>query len=430
VIALCAAAPASASTWTLRELPDNGVRTILWGASCPSTSLCVAVGTNSVLASSTNPTGDASAWSIAHLEKVVQPIPGQDETVYPGNAIKGVSCPSSSFCAAAGPQGHIFTSTDPTAGAAAWTVTALAEPFDLRAVSCAGPGLCAATDLAGNVLTSTDPTAGAGAWVVSQAPAGAKPLLGVSCPTTELCVAANAGQVLTSTSPAAPAPSWNAFAAGSGYPVTAMSCPSASACAGIDNNADPIVSTDPTAGSGAWFFTNVIPSTRTADGAPTTDSLNGMYGISCPTPALCVAVGQDRKVITSTDPFAPSAPPSAAATGKAKRLRVTITSHPPKRSDARRGGVEVRFGFRADAVGVHFKCRLAARRFESCRSPRRYRAGQGRHAFKVFAISQAGLKGPVTTYRFRVGRILEQAPTPTCGPGQKSTTKHPCQTPR
>ena len=29
-----------------------------------------------------------------------------------------------------------------------------------------------------------------------------------------------------------------------------------------------------------------------------------MWGISCPTTELCVAVGQERKVIYSTDPFA------------------------------------------------------------------------------------------------------------------------------
>jgi hypothetical protein len=84
------AGPATAATWTDHQLPAVG-QSPLFDISCPSTSLCVAVGDGNTLASSANPTGPASDWSV----------------VYPGGAgppnqsgIKGVSCPSPQLCVA------------------------------------------------------------------------------------------------------------------------------------------------------------------------------------------------------------------------------------------------------------------------------------------------------------------------------------------
>ncbi len=55
------AAPAFAATWTDHQLPSVG-QSPLFDISCPSTSLCVAVGGGNTLASSTNPTGPAAAY--------------------------------------------------------------------------------------------------------------------------------------------------------------------------------------------------------------------------------------------------------------------------------------------------------------------------------------------------------------------------------
>jgi hypothetical protein len=470
-LALVAAVPvsASASTWKVTEVPDGSVGGILWAVSCPSPSLCVATGTNSAIISSTNPTGGPSAWNAVHPEGYWLPpggLPPGATASYPGNAIRGVSCPTTGFCAAAGPQGHFFTTTDPTGpaeawteaklgldathmngiscptpsfcaavgqngrvvtstnptgGVAAWTITKLNEPFDLRGVSCPTPSLCVAVALDGNILSSTDPTGGAGAWAVARQPAGARALNGVSCPTASLCVTGNSSQMLSSTSPAGGASAWKAVTAGSGLEVSAASCPSASACAAVTDNADVITSTDPTGGPTAWSFRNVIPSWLLPTGKenPNGDT-NAMWGISCPTADFCMAAGQERKVITSTDPFAADPVKKGESNGKkGRRPHVEITHHPGKRVDQRRGGARVTFRFRSIGKAARFKCRINKRKLQTCASPKRYRLAGGNFHFKVYAVGPTGIKGPPARYRFRVGPILEPGPTPTCPPGQE-----------
>jgi hypothetical protein len=46
----------------------------------------------------------------------------------------------------------------------AWSVADVDGSNALNAVSCASESLCVATDKSGNVVTSTNPTAGASAW--------------------------------------------------------------------------------------------------------------------------------------------------------------------------------------------------------------------------------------------------------------------------
>ena len=67
-----------------------------------------------------------------------------------------------------------------------------------------------------------------------------------------------------------------------------------------------------------------------------------MWGISCPTHGFCVAAGQGRKVLTSTDPFAkaPVKKGTKAARGPGARTSL-ITFHPGKRVDQRKGGARV-----------------------------------------------------------------------------------------
>src|SRR5438445_10673591 len=82
--------------------------TSLPAASCPSSSLCVAVDVNGNVVTSSNPTGGATAWRVTNVDG--------------SNALTGVSCPSSVFCVAVDGSGNVATSSNPTGGAAAWTV--------------------------------------------------------------------------------------------------------------------------------------------------------------------------------------------------------------------------------------------------------------------------------------------------------------------
>jgi len=399
--------------------PGNAIRAV----SCPTTGFCAAAGPQGHLFTSTDPTGPAEAWSEVRM--------GLDAT-----HMNGISCPGPSLCVVVGQNGRIVTSTDPTAGAAAWTITRLNEPFDLRGVSCPTTTLCVAVGLEGNILSSTNPAGGPTAWDVAGQPAGERQLNGVSCPTASLCVTGNPGQMLTSTAPAGGTGAWKAVAAGSGLPVTAASCASARACMAVTNNADVITSTDPTGGVLSWSFENVIAHwiLPNGDENPNGDT-NAMWGVSCPSTEFCIAAGQGRKVIVSTDPFAKDPVKGGLPNGrKPKRPHAVITFHPAKRVEERRGGTRVTFRFRSIGKAARFRCRLNKRKLTTCKSPRRYRLKRGKFHFKVYAVGPTGLKGPTARYRFRVGKVRESGPQKTCPPGKNPVPgfgpgKRPCQEP-
>lgn len=181
LLVLASAAPAGAATWTARQLPAVG-QAPFFGISCPSASLCVAVGAGNTVASSADPSAGAAAWS------AVNPggsgPPNQNE-------IKGVSCPSPQLCVAVSFEGLILTSTDPTGGVAAWSIADLnpsGPNTHFYSVSCPSPSFCAAVAGGGKIATSTNPTGGASAWTVTQV-GGPLELRGISCPSLSFCVA-------------------------------------------------------------------------------------------------------------------------------------------------------------------------------------------------------------------------------------------------
>jgi len=504
-LAVCAlaASPASAATWTAGRVDDGSTGSILLGVDCPSSTLCVAVGSNSIVGVSADPA--AGAWRTVHPEGYFA-LPEGKSGRYAGNQITGVSCPITALCVASGPQGHmlistdpaggaweiadlgleathlnaiscpstslcvavgnagkVVTSTNPTGGPSAWSIARLEPPLDLRGVSCASATLCVAVANSGEIVTSTDPAGGGGAWRVLGRPAGEAQMSGIDCPLTSLCVTAVPGRILTSTNPTGGLGAWHSVTAGTGLSVEGFSCPSAGACAAVDDNADAVVSTNPTGGPGAWSFTNVIPAPEVG-GEP-----NGMFGVSCPSRSLCVGVGNDDRTIVSADPFdANPVTEVPAAVRRNGRPRVAIVWHPPKRVDWRRGGRRVGFRFRGFGRVARFECRLSgrghrlgARRrhggarasargarahrvahrshrghhrrrshrhggFSRCHSPVRYRAGRGKHVFRVVAIAPDGRRSRPATFHFRVGALSEAGPVGSCPPGRESTLGHPC----
>jgi hypothetical protein len=104
------AGAAAASSWTVRQLPPIRLSdSTLWeqalsGVSCPTDSLCVAVGGQDTLAFSQAPTGGAARWHVVNPPYPVGPgktcVEGEPHCPEPGGRLKAVSCPSPSFCAA------------------------------------------------------------------------------------------------------------------------------------------------------------------------------------------------------------------------------------------------------------------------------------------------------------------------------------------
>jgi hypothetical protein len=86
----------------------------------------------------------------------------------------------------------------------------------------------------------------------------------------------------------------------------------------------------------------------------------------------------------------------------AKRPDTIITRHPKARLTVRtaKAKAAVRFGFRATQAGATFTCRLDRQKARTCRSPKRYRVGRGRHVFTVTARTKAGVDPTPARFRF------------------------------
>jgi RNA polymerase sigma factor (sigma-70 family) len=266
------------SAWKVVHL-GGGNDVVLGHVSCPSASLCVAVGSrdgDSVVVTSTDPTGGVSSWQVTNL----------------GGAASAVSCPTASFCVAVGP-GTVLTSTHPTGGASAWRAAHTDGQEEWDVLSCPTATLCVAMDQLGDMEVSAHPTGGAAAWMITNLDLGVG---GVSCATGGLCVAVGTrGDIATSTNPTGGRTAWKVTNLGSSEPLSYVSCPNSSFCVAWDANAgngtfghgQVLTSTDPTGGASAWAVTNF-------------DGVVGYFvdALSCPSPTLCVAVGQDGVVIS------------------------------------------------------------------------------------------------------------------------------------
>jgi uncharacterized membrane protein len=435
---LLLAGSAAASTWTADQLPDGNVTGDLFGVSCPSQSFCVATGSNNTVATSGNPTGGVPAWNLFHIGPGSEVSSGSPMVTSPGQQLRGVSCPTAGYCVAASRQGTIYdsgnpaggpgawretpidspgpnthlygiscpslglcvavategrivASTNPSSVAPAWTITQLPQPLELQGVSCASSALCVAVGKGGEILSSTDPTGGASAWKTVGG-ADFASLYGVSCPSPSLCVTGNAIDVFTSTDPLSGA--WQAQSEVTPLRLMAFSCTPTLACAALNDNADVIASKNPTGGPDQWTFTNAVPYTEA----------NGTFGISCPTEELCVGVGAHYLIISSTDAF--TGGPGAAGRGHGlKRPTVRILKHPRKRIVTSERRVRVTFRFRE--IGVSGKptvCKLDRGKYRRCRSPKSYRVGPGRHAFRVKVYDPAGQDQTPAVFKFKVLR--------------------------
>jgi hypothetical protein len=136
-ILAASAGTAAAAKWTLRQLPADGSASWgppLSGVSCPTDSLCVAVGGEDTLAFSGDPTADAGKWQLAHPEYPIGPgktcVEGEPHCPTPGGRLNVVSCASASLCVVGSYEGFIYVSTDPAGGAGAWSPTVSTTPVD------------------------------------------------------------------------------------------------------------------------------------------------------------------------------------------------------------------------------------------------------------------------------------------------------------
>ena len=276
------------------------------GISCPSVSLCVAVDSEGRVLSSSDPSAGARAWSAADVD-------GPSD-------LAGIACPSVSVCVAVDGAGDVVSTGNASSGpGAAWSVakvdTTITEPSSygggsdlLRGVSCPSVSFCLAVDAVGNVVFSGAPTGGASTWVLVHVDDNSDygcaggglmcqaPLMGVSCPTVTLCAAADfTGNVLETATPTA-ATVWASRATGEAGPqaLWTISCPSVSLCATVNGTGGDAITWDPAEAS-----------QLTAHRLPI-----DAFGLWCSSSALCLAAGEGShgaaELIGTTDPTAKS----------------------------------------------------------------------------------------------------------------------------
>ncbi len=429
--------PALGANWTLRQLPPAQLpegepfEAGLSGVSCPSQSLCVAVGGEDSLAFSEAPTGDAAAWHVVNPSSGKSCPENNPSCGKPGSDLRAVSCAAQNLCIAVSYEGFIYASTEPTGGAGAWSptdineigghgathlsavscpstslcvtvstgpslgntagkvlvsseptsgnwqATQLAGSPDLRSVSCASPSLCVAVATGGRIFVSTDPSGGASTWNEAGTPGGTANLEGVSCVAADLCASGNAnGDILTSTEPAGSGASWSKANGGGSVQVTGVSCPTTSRCVAVDDNGDVLSSTDPSGGAGAWHLENLIPyPLHLEEGQPPQNSLRSA---SCASASLCALVGSESRIFTSTNPFSAPANPSSAPGSP--------TPHPGRRARPRPRTI---LGFANPFWKINLTARghIRARAFASSRPARPWGSNASATAAPTAAVA-------------------------------------------
>ncbi len=77
-----------------------------------------------------------------------------------------------------------------------------------------------------------------------------------------------------------------------------------------------------------------------------------------------------------------------------------ITRHPKAMGRIHARRVKVKFEFHGSQAHSTFECKLDRAGYAPCRSPKSYRAGRGRHTFKVKGTNQFHAKGSAATFRF------------------------------
>jgi hypothetical protein len=241
-----------------------------------------------------------------------------------GRALTGLSCASSSFCAATSNE-YVFTSTAPAGKAARWKAHEADRPIGIAApnamtnISCPSQALCVASDHASDVIVSSNPlAAGGGSWEQEQLPTSGggafQFVLSVTCASVSLCVMGDAdGDVYVSRDPASGPASWaenqidNAYVvcdAGSQSPtqtcpaqIDAIACPSIGLCVALDSTGQVLTTFSPAGGADSWHAARIAD--WTAD-----PGIGQVYAqISCPSRSFCAVVGDPTgQVFTSTDP--------------------------------------------------------------------------------------------------------------------------------
>ncbi len=264
----------------------------LTAASCPSATMCTAVGPTASSSPGVLSTSDGgTTWTPQTLSS------GATEVL-------GVSCPSTSECIAVGSTASGAGVEMTTDGGATWSgKTVSIGPINLSAVSCATTADCTAvgsefngTTTVGAILATTN---GGTTWSAPTLPGGVGALTAVSCPSTTMCEATwstfsgrnvSASGIVATTDGGT---IWSIQTTPNGASLSGISCASVTTCeaaGGTTPNSGYVLATTD---GGATWNSQTLPS-----------GVSGLFGISCPTVTFCATTGfavSGYSVLTTTD---------------------------------------------------------------------------------------------------------------------------------
>jgi len=251
----------------------------LYSLSCPTVSLCVALGASEAFRSTTA----GVSWSGVPLAGIVGPKA----------TLEGISCPTTSTCIAVGARSRITTggtggiALTTSDGGETWSAAPLpAWIGGLASVSCMSETTCAAV---GADLVVTDDAGQS--WLNRPVAGGIDGLTSIACPSASTCVALGPNP-LAASDPAASTS--DAFTTDGGASWSRGMLPSSSgslwhiACFGPSSC---VASGAPLATGKAppWFVTSNVGATWQPAGGP--PGLASVAAIACPEASSCIAVG-------------------------------------------------------------------------------------------------------------------------------------------
>ena len=285
-------------SWTAETI-DGG--RMLKLVRCVSVHWCLAVDQQDRVLISTNPARGAESWRLAaggragHLDNVA-----------------GLSCPTPRLCV--GVAGHyVISSTQPDRGGSAWHQALANQDAPADAIDCPSSTLCVAAGVEGQVLMSRDPTTRS-AWrhAALDVPGRGPGQTSVSCASITRCVVSQpGGNAFSTTNLNAAAVTWHRARLGPSHldtspplshipsPAPIISCTTADVCAAANNGS---VWASPAPGpSGQRRWTRVVGNARVVA------TNNRLVSIACVRGQLCVAVDADGHALSATAVTRPGA---------------------------------------------------------------------------------------------------------------------------
>jgi RHS repeat-associated protein len=232
-------APPPVLQWVLPTTIDStrAVKSV----SCPTSSFCAAVGSGGYVT-----TYNGTAWST--------PV-AADST----RSLVAISCFSSTFCVAVDSSGYETT----------FNGTSWSTPVDvdssraLSAVVCTSATFCVAVGAGGYEATYT------GTWATATKVDSTRSMTALSCASSTFCVAVDGSGYEASLSGS----SWTASKIDGTKSLTSVSCPTSTFCEAVDSSGNAIKY------SGSWATAASIDSTR------------AIAMVTCTSATFCVAVG-------------------------------------------------------------------------------------------------------------------------------------------